>query len=84
MLTDMDAAYLTLLASSEADGGCQPCIQGCVDEAVHLHPELPWEEAAAMLRPESKSKTMSEAVVSSRSMLAEGSFPDRLAVVSTA
>lgn len=79
-MDDLEIAYLVLLAAAAADGGCQPCIQGCVDEAIHLHPELPWEEAAKILRPASTSEVMQKAVVSSRGMLAEGSFPKQLQV----
>lgn len=77
---DIEIAYLCLLSASAADGGCQPCVQACVDEAVHLHPELPWEQASEQLRPPSTAETMGKAVVSSRNMLAEGSFPDPRAV----
>lgn len=75
-MEDIEAAYLTLVAVAAADGGCRPCIQGCIDEAVHLHPELPWEEAINQIRPDSTAETLREAVVSSRKMLAEGGFPE--------
>lgn len=81
-MEDLEAAHLALLAASAADGGCQPCVQGCVDEAIHLHPELPWEDAVHMLRPPSTEVIMRKAVVSSRELLAEGRFPPREGQVS--
>lgn len=75
-MEDLDIAYLVLLASSAADGGCIECVQGCVDEAIHAHPELPWEDAVKSLLPESTRSIMAEAVTSSRGLLVAGSFPE--------
>jgi hypothetical protein len=66
----LHVAHFVLHTASRADGGCLPCVQECVDEALHEHPELPWEEAALMIRPESKSRIMVEAVDASRRLLA--------------
>lgn len=74
-MDDLSVAHLVLLTASKADGGCLPCVQGCVDEALHEHPELPWEEAAQQLQPVSTATTMAEAVRSSRRLLDGGFFP---------
>lgn len=74
-MEDLDIAYLVLVTASAADGGCRPCIQQCIDEAIHLHPELPFETALDMVRPESTRNELVEAVKSSRSLLADARFP---------
>jgi hypothetical protein len=74
-MNELDIAYLVLVTAARADGGCVPCVQGCVDEGVKRHPELPWEEAAERIRPTATRKELEQAVASSRSWLDTGGFP---------
>jgi hypothetical protein len=68
-------AHLVLVSASVVDGGCQPCVQGAIDEAMFRAPELPWEDAAEMLRPESRRYHVRRAVRSSREHLKNGGEP---------
>jgi hypothetical protein len=70
-MNDLHATYLVLHAVSAVDGGCVHCVRVCVDEALRAHPDLPWEEAAQLIRSKSDREMMVEALKSSRSMLAD-------------
>lgn len=66
VMDDLQAAYLLLNSASTTDGGCVPCVQTVIDEALHHSPDLPWEQAADLLRPESRQRLMRKALMSAR------------------
>lgn len=74
-MDDLEVAHLVLITASSADGGCVPCVQGSVDEAIFRYPDLPWEEAIADIRPESRQLAMRIAVKSARSWINDGNQP---------
>lgn len=69
IVEDLEAARLALETASAADGGCLPCVQGCVDEAVCQHPELPWKQAVSLINPMSTRRVLAEAVRSALGMV---------------
>lgn len=74
-MQDEAVAYLVLTSASAADGGCVPCVQGCIDQAIYLAPDLPWELAVARVRPETVREQLSMAVVNARKWLERGNPP---------
>lgn len=78
-MNDIALAAFVLQVAARADGGCVPCIQPCIDEAVHEHPELPWEDAVHAIRPRSSRPILTEAIRSARSSMPGSPQEKRLA-----
>lgn len=74
-MDDREVALLVLVIAARADGGCVPCVQGCVDEAIYQRPNLPWEEVTQEIRPESVRREIIEAVRSAREWVDHGGRP---------
>lgn len=74
-MDDEEVATLVLNIAALADGGCVPCVQGSIDEALYRYPNLPWEHVLERIRPESTRKELEEAVESARSWLGDGGEP---------
>lgn len=65
-MDDIEVARLVLVVASASDGGCVPCVQGCVDMSMFEHPELPYESALDKFRGTTKG-LLTDAVASARS-----------------
>lgn len=77
-MDDIDVAYLVLATAAAADGGCVPCMRGCIDTAIYENPTLPYEAALKMLRPSSAQRELRTALASARASWCDGALAGSL------
>lgn len=70
-MDDREVAALVLASVALADGGCVPCVQHCIDEAVGRAPHLPWESALEDMKPQHQPD-LTQAVRNARSLTRQG------------